>query len=437
MPFTKQNAINLLEKACKPSQQIGLEFESFLVDKTTLCPLGYSGEPHQASIKSILKGLAKTSKWKLITEKGLPIGAVENKSEGKLRNNITLEPGGQMEIALAPQPSVKKVAKELERCFSQIQAVARSQNAFCLNWGFAPWQRSQMAEVPKERYKIMRKIMPKVGTLGLDMMHRTSSVQVSLDFATPADMVLKFRTALLLQPFIITWFANSPSFTKGDGKFLSYRTHCWSKTDSQRAWFVEEVFNENFGFEEYVDFVFKVPMYFIKRNGKYIDLKAKVNFEEHAPKATIQDFEDHLSTIFTQARLKSYLEIRGCDGGSPQSAIVLATLLEALFYDPKVLAKAYEMLRAMINPNHLSKLSLQAAKHGFATRLSNGKSILDNSAAILELIKPQELMLKNNEGMPSLSQMISNGTTPAEALLKRLKLANNDWRVLLLEEAIK
>ena len=467
--FTKPAAVNLLASACTSQKQIGLEFESFAFDARTLAPLPYaaSASGASASIKSILEALAQAGGWRLILEDGEPIGATEKldienpkkaspttKAESK-PHNIALEPGGQLEIALAPQNSLGQVATELHRCLAQLKKVATSQGANLLHWGFAPWQRSQMAVVPKKRYKIMRRIMPKVGSLGLDMMHRTSSVQVSLDYQSPQDMVLKFRTALLLQPFIVGWFANSVCL---DGtppaKFLSYRTHCWANTDARRAWFIQQVFNKSFGFGEYVDFALKVPMYFIRRNNQYIDLKGELTFSQYAAQplevggnkfqATLEDFEDHLSTIFTQARLKSYLEIRGCDGGSPEVALTLAKILVGLLYDPTSLAKAYELLRGLMDPADLPELTQRVAVSGLATEMANSKTLKDNSVALWQLAAEGLARSGGGKGEgsntgnatslanePYLSNLLRTGLTPAQTLLKRLESVNNSWQSLI------
>ncbi len=271
-PINKKRLVEILASSCKKAKDfaIGVEHEHFPFYYNHYTPVGYFDNEHgeedaKYGIKTILEDLEAEADWRLLKEDGRPIAA---EKEGDF---ITLEPGGQMELALKPMGSVGKMHRRLEECWRQIHRVAVERNVGFLNLGLTPW--TQMPEVPKRRYDIMRKWMPKTGALGLDMMHRTASIQVSLDYSSEADMVKKFRLAMLLQPFIALWFANSPPWrgTPEYGRsYLSFRTRIWEQTDPSRCWFIPEIFQDNFGFESYAEFAAAVPMYFIIRNGKYI-----------------------------------------------------------------------------------------------------------------------------------------------------------------------
>ena len=238
--------------------------------------------------------------------------------------SITLEPGGQFELSGAMLENMHETCGETDAHLKEVKTVAEDMGLGFLGLGFQPlWRRDDMPWMPKGRYDIMRDYMPKVGSLGLDMMLRTCTVQANLDFASEADMVKKFRVSLALQPIATALFANSP-FTEGKPNgFLSYRAHVWTDTDPDRTGMLAFVFEEGFGFERYVDYLLDVPMYFIYRDGKYIDC-AGLSFRDFmagklpacpASCRRMKDWADHVTTVFTEVRLKRYLEMRGADGG--------------------------------------------------------------------------------------------------------------------------
>ncbi len=326
---------------CKPPSGflIGTEHEKFGFQLDDLAPPPYA----PGGIRAILEGLAVREGAALILDRGQPIGL-------KLREGeISLEPGGQFELSGAPVASLHETKEELARHFAAVDAVASP-----LGIGFAPLgfhpiaTRAAMPWMPKSRYAIMRDYMPKVGSLGLDMMLRTCTVQVNLDYASEEDMVRKLRVSLCLQPLATAFFANSP-FTEGKPNgFLSLRAAVWRDTDPDRTGIPGVVFEAGFGFERYVEWLLDVPMYFIRRQGTYLDLAGRSfrDFlagrlpEAGGEPATVGDFADHMTTIFTDVRLKRFLEMRGADAGSPEMMLAQSALWVGLLYDPAALAAA-------------------------------------------------------------------------------------------------
>ena len=265
-PITDQRQlIEYVEAGCKPKSdwRIGTEHEKFGYTHDDLRPLPYEGE---RSVRALLEGLAARFGWQPILEDGRPIALQRG------RANITLEPGGQFELSGAPVKTLHETCSEVHEHLDQVKAVAEPLGIGMLGLGFQPkWRRDDIPWMPKGRYRIMRAYMPKKGRLGLDMMLRTCTIQVNLDFASEADMVKKFRVGLALQPVATALFANSP-FTEGKPNgFESYRSHIWTDTDPDRSGILPFVFEEAMGFERYVEHALEVPMYFVYRDGRYID----------------------------------------------------------------------------------------------------------------------------------------------------------------------
>jgi len=300
----------------KADWRIGTEHEKFGFLTDTLAPLPFSGE---RSIEAVLAGLSDRFGWERLYE-GDHLVAL--KKDGA---SLTLEPGGQFELAGAPLETIHQTCNEVHTHIAEVKAVSDPMGVGFIGICAAPgWSRDDMPKVPKGRYGIMRAYMPKRGDLGLDMMHRTATVQVNLDFADEADMVAKFRTSLALQPLATALFANSP-FTDGKPNgFRSWRAHIWTDTDPDRTGMLDFVFEDGFGFERYTEYMLDVPMYFVWRDGEYIDATGH-SFRDFlkgelavAPGVlpTIEDWKDHLSTAFPEVRLKTFLEMRGADSGS-------------------------------------------------------------------------------------------------------------------------
>ena len=330
---------------CKPRDRfaIGTEHEKFGFRHTDLATPPY--EP--GGIRAVLEGIAAGAPgtWKPILDRGNPIGLSSDTYAA-----ISLEPAGQLELSGGLTADLHAARAELEAHYAEVRPVADSLGIGFAPLGFHPLNtREQMPWMPKGRYAIMKAYMPKVGTLGLDMMTRTCTVQVNLDYESEADMVAKLRVALALQPLASAMFANSPFVEGKPSGFLSYRSQVWTDTDNARSGIPGVVFEDGFGFERYAEWlVDEVPMYFAYRDGKYVDLSGR-SFRDfmngklgvaEAGVATVGDFADHMTTAFTDARLKRYIEMRGADAGSAEMMIAQSAFWVGLLYDPAALAAA-------------------------------------------------------------------------------------------------
>jgi glutamate--cysteine ligase len=351
-PITSvQQMAQYLAVGCKPRGEfrIGTEHEKFGFRHADLTPPPYlpaGGQP--GSIRDLLAGLAKFG--------GTPIRDGANAIGLKQgAASVSLEPAGQLELSGGPLETLHETRQELNTHFEQVRAVCEG-----LDMGFAPLgfhpmaTRAAMPWMPKGRYAIMQRYMPLAGSMGLDMMTRTCTVQVNLDFASEEDMRRKLRVSLLLQPLATALFANSP-FTEGKPNgFLSYRAHVWTDTDNQRAGIPKVMFEEGFGFERYAAWLVEhVPMYFVYRDGRYIDV-AGASFADYIAgrvpalegvTATMGDFADHVTTAFTDVRLKRFLEMRGADAGRADMMVAQSALWVGLLYDDAALTAAEALLR--------------------------------------------------------------------------------------------
>lgn len=325
--------------------RIGTEHEKFAYRLSDFTPLAYDTEP---GIRQILEGLKRFG-WDSILE-GSNIIALK-KSDG---SSVTLEPGGQFELSGAPVKTIHNTCDEVHAHLAEVKEICQEIGAGMIGIGFIPqWRRNDIHWMPKGRYKIMREYMPKKGTLGHDMMLRTSTVQVNLDFDSESDMVQKMRIAVALQPVATALFANSP-FTEGKPNgFLSYRSHIWTDTDPDRSGMLPFVFDDDFGFERWADYVLDVPMYFVYRGGGYLDVSGRSfrdfmdgkleGFEGQYP--SLQDWENHITTPFPEVRLKHFIEMRGADGGPWSRLCALPALWVGLLYDSVAQDSAWELIK--------------------------------------------------------------------------------------------
>ena len=371
---TRQLA-DYLAAGCKPKSEfrIGTEHEKFGFRRAGLVSPPYAPQ----GIQALLEGIG-TAHGEPILDHGNIIGLKQGSA------SISLEPAGQLELSGAPLADLHQTRAELEAHFAEVRASAEPLGLGFSPLGFHPLHtRAEMPWMPKGRYAIMRRYMPLVGTLGLDMMTRTCTVQVNLDFASEADMVRKLRVALALQPLATALFANSP-FTEGrPNGFQSYRAHIWTDTDNARSGIPAVMFEPGFGFERYVDWVLDVPMYFVYRNDTYIDVAGQSFRDFMAGRlpelagvtATVGDFADHVTTVFTDVRLKRFLEMRGADAGTPAMMLAQSALWVGLLQDEAALAAAEALLAKR---TYADVLELRAAvpRQGLdaawgATRLRN------------------------------------------------------------------
>ena len=350
---SKQQLIDYLASGDKPPSawRIGTEHEKFGYQIDDLRPPTYAGE---RGIRKMLEGLQRFG-WEPVNEAAGPIALLKDQC------SITLEPAGQLELSGAPLETIHDTCAEISTHLHQVREVADELGLGFLGVGFQPkFKREEMPWMPKGRYKIMRDYMPKVGTLGLDMMTRTCTVQVNLDYSSEADMVKKFRVSLALQPIATALFADSPFVEGQPSGYLSYRSHIWTDTDRQRTGILPFVFEEGFGFERYVDYILDVPMYFAYRNKQYLDASGK-SFRRFmqgeldilpGEKPTINDFADHLTTAFPEVRLKKFLEMRGADGGPWNRLCALPAFWVGLLYDQTALDAAWDLVRDMTIDEH-------------------------------------------------------------------------------------
>ncbi|RZJ28077.1 MAG: glutamate--cysteine ligase, partial [Brevundimonas sp.] len=379
-PLSREDLIGAMSKGAKPRDQwrIGAEHEKFGFDRSTLRRPAYEGAN---GIKAMLDGLTRFG-WDKVHE-GDNVIALERKNGEGLTASISLEPGGQFELSGAPLKDVHDICNETGQHLLEVKQVADQLNLGFLGTGFDPmWAREDVPVMPKGRYGIMRSYMPKKGTLGLDMMLRTCTIQSNLDFESEADMVAKFRVSLALQPIATALFANSP-FTEGKPNgFLTARANVWTDTDPDRTGMLDFVFQDGFGFERYADYALDVPMYFAKRNGQYIDLSGR-SFRQFmdgrlddlpGELATIKDWNDHLTTLFPEVRLKAYLEMRGADGGPWSRICALQALWAGVLYDAPSQAAAWDLVKGWDIADHerlrrdVTRLGLKAEVGGRTVR---------------------------------------------------------------------
>ena len=329
---------------CKPREafSIGTEHEKFGFRRTDLSPPAYG----DGGIRAVLEGMAVDG-WTPILDGGNPIGLKRGGA------SVSLEPAGQFELSGGTLPDLHATQAEIEAHFAAVRAAAEPLGLGFVSLGFHPtMRRDQMPWMPKRRYAIMRRYMPEVGSMGLDMMTRTCTVQVNLDYASESDMARKLRVALALQPVATALFANSP-FTEGvPNGFMSYRAHVWTDVDNRRSGMPRAFFAQEFGFERYVEWVLDVPMYFVVREGRYVDL-AGASFRDFVAgrldpalgPATLGDFEDHMTTAFTDVRVKRFLEMRGSDAGRPDMMVAQSAFWVGLLYDDAALHSAEALVR--------------------------------------------------------------------------------------------
>lgn len=420
--------IEYLAAGCKPPSdwRIGTEHEKFAYRLSDLRPLNYEADGNGPGIQDLLDGL-KRFDWQPVIENGNVIALRKPDF-----SSITLEPAGQLELSGAPLETIHQTCSEVHTHLAQVKAVAGDLGIGFLGLGYNPkWPRDEMPWMPKGRYKIMREHMPRRGELGLHMMQSTCTVQVNLDFDTEATMVEMFRISLALQPIATALWANSPF---RDGKptgYLSYRSHIWTDTDPDRCGTLPFVFEDGFGFERYVDYILDVPMYFVYRDGAYIDAAGQsfrdfLNGELPALPGelpTMGDWEDHLTTAYPEVRLKRFLEMRGADGGPWARLCALPAFWVGLLYDADARRAAYDLISDWTQEER-DRLRTDVPKTALATPFRAG-TVRDIACEVLCIARQG---LKNRARLDSvgmdethflqpLFQIADSGLTPAEELL--------------------
>ena len=423
-----------LAAGCKPKAdwRIGTEHEKFGYCQDTLLPLPYDGP---RSIKAMLEGLRDGFAWDPVLEGDKIIGLVKGGA------NVSLEPGGQLELSGAPLETIHQTCDEVNDHLRDVQTVADKIGARFIGLGAAPiWTHDQMPLMPKGRYKLMDAYMQTVGTHGTQMMRRTCTVQVNLDFGSEADMVQKMRVALALQPVATALFANSPFFEGKVNGHKSWRSRIWRDLDASRTGMLPFVFEDGFGFDCYADWVLDVPMYFVYRDGKYIDALGQ-SFRDFlkgelpalpGEKPTLSDWADHLTTVFPEARLKKFIEMRGADGGPWRRLCALPAFWVGLTYDQSALDAAWDLAKVW-DAETREALRVAASVDGLQAKVGSISmhDIAREAVAISESglrarampgvggLVPDETHFLN-----ALKETVESGKTPADELLEHY---HGDW----------
>src|SRR3954462_3083574 len=411
--------------------RIGTEHEKFVYRLADHHAPSYD---QAGGIRDLLKGLAEYG-WEPVEENGNVIAL-----KG-VDGAISLEPAGQFELSGAALQNLHETCAEAARHLDQCKAVGERLGLGFLGLGMWPAKtRGELPIMPKGRYAIMLNYMPKVGSLGLDMMLRTCTIQVNLDYSSEPDMVQKFRVGLALQPVATALFANSP-FTEGKPNgFKSFRSHIWEDTDPDRTGMLPFVFEDGFGYERYLDYMLDVPMYFVYRDGKYLDVAGesfRAFMDGKLPqlpgeKPRLSDWTDHLSTAFPEVRLKSFLEMRGADGGRWSRICALPALWVGLLYDGVALDAAWDLVKHWTIEER-QKLRNDVPRLGLEALTPDGESmgsLADRALEIAEggLKRRNEInSAGDNEGgfLDPLRDVIATGMTPADVLLERYR---GEWR---------
>eukprot|EP00210_Caulerpa_lentillifera_P007904 g7545.t1 len=423
--LSKEDLVGYLASGCKTPDKfrIGTEHEKFGYNFNDNSRLDYS------KIEKLLTNLQKRFGWDPILENDKIIGV---KMDGQ---SVTLEPGGQFELSGAPLKTLHQTCAEVNSHLYQVKTISEQMNVGFVGIGHDPkWTVPQVPMMPKNRYKLMKGYMPSKGQRGHHMMFRTCTIQVNLDFESEVDMIRKFRVGLALQPIATALFANSPFNEGKDTGFLSWRSQVWLDTDPDRCGNLPFVFDSNFGFERYTDYALDVPMYFIYRpeKGGYLNalgLSFRDFMEGKCPTLpgeypTLKDWEDHLTTIFPDVRLKTFLEMRGADGGPWKLICALPALWVGLLYDSEALDSA-SALTADWTQSERDYLYTEVGRHGLKTPFRGG-TVLDVAKEMLTISRTglERRGFEEASFLKELEQIAETGVTQAEILLQKF---NGEW----------
>ncbi|MGJ8628861.1 MAG: glutamate--cysteine ligase [Sulfitobacter sp.] len=423
----KDQLAQYLADGCKPKEdwRIGTEHEKFGYCKDSLLPLPYEGP---RSIRAMLEGLRDRHNWAPVSEGGKLIGLEKDGA------NVSLEPGGQLELSGAPVETIHETCDEVNTHLREVKDVADDIGAGFIGLGAAPvWTHEQMDLMPKGRYNLMNDYMGRVGTMGRVMMRRTCTVQVNLDFGSEADMVKKMRVAVALQPVATALFANSPFFEGKPNGYKSLRSKVWRELDASRTGTLPFLFDDDFGFERWVEYALDVPMYFVYRDGKYINALG-MSFRDFmqgklaalpGETPTLSDWADHLTTAFPEARMKKFIEMRGADGGPWRRLCALPAFWVGLMYDQSALDGAWDLVKDWTTAQH-DALRVAASVDGLQAKVTgiNMHDIAREAVALSEAglkarakagaggMVPDETHFLN-----ALKESIETGKVPADELL--------------------
>jgi glutamate--cysteine ligase len=436
----RDQLISYFTEGFKPKSdwRIGTEHEKFPFLKSTLGPVPYEGA---SSIRALLEGLRDHFGWSGVYEGANIIALADPHSMA----NISLEPGGQFELSGAPVNTVNATCSEIAEHLKQVREIGDKLGIGFLGLGASPvWTRAETPIMPKGRYKIMAPYMDKVGSMGRDMMFRTCTVQVNLDYASEADMVKKLRTSIALQPLATALFSNSPFLEGKPNGYQSFRSHVWTDTDNSRAGMTPFVFEDGMGFERYVDYALDVPMYFAMRDGKYVNTAGesfRKFLEGQLPqlpgeKPTIKDWADHLTTIFPEVRLKKYLEMRGADSGLADKLCALPAFWVGLLYEQSALDAAWDLVKSATTEQRQSMRDAVPV-HGLNAKFM-GQSLRDLAREVLSIARKGLDLRHYSEGkfLDVLDEEVRTGHTQSDVLLEKYHGAwGKDIKKIFVESA--
>ncbi len=415
-----------MEAGCKPREawRIGTEHEKFGWLTDSRAPLPYSGE---RSISAIFAALQARHGWTPLLEGENTIGLTRNGA------NISLEPGGQFELSGAALADMGQVAAELQNHLDELRGICDPMGVRFMGIGAAPeWSGAEMPVMPKGRYRLMTDYMGRVGSHGTQMMYRTSTVQVNLDYSSEADMVKKLRVALALQPVATALFASSPFFDGKVNGHRSWRSRIWRGLDDSRTGMLPFAFDEGMGFQAYVDWVLDVPMYFVYRNGKYINALGQ-SFRDFlrgelpalpGEKPTLSDWADHMTTVFPEARVKKFIEMRGADCGDQAHINALPAFWVGLMYNGAALDAAWDLVKGL-DAETRQGLRVAASVSALAGE-AGGVKLIDLARAAVGLSHAglAERGLGEEAWLRPLVQSLKTGKVQAD---RWLELYNGDW----------
>jgi len=433
---SREDLIGWIAKGEKPPAafRLGTEHEKFPFFFSDLLPVPYEGP--RGGIRRLLDGMSWLLGWEPIMEGDHPIGLADITGGGA----ISLEPGGQFELSGAPVETLHQTRDELNAHLAQLKQLAEPLGIGFVGLGHSPkWSLAETPVMPKARYRIMSDYMPKVGTRGRDMMFRTCTVQVNLDFWSERDMVQKLRVSLALQPIATALFAASP-FTEGKLNGLrSMRSEIWRHTDSNRSGMLAFAFEDGMGYERYVDWALDVPMYFVKRGAVYHDVtggsfRALMDGKLAAApgeRATLADWANHMGTLFPEVRLKRYLEMRGADAGPASMLVALPTFWVGLLYDEAALDQAWQLVKGWTEAERQALRDDVPAK-GLGAMIG-GRSVHDIARDVLKLARNglarrgrlDPFGRDETRFLEPLDEIVASGKTVADRLIESY---HGEWR---------
>lgn len=410
--------------------RIGTEHEKFVFRTGDLAPVGYDGD---AGIRALMEALISDFGWQPIRE-GETIIALKRPGATGIPETISLEPGGQFELSGAPLTTLHETCAEAGSHLSECLEIGERLGIGFLGMGFTPtWTLGEMPTMPKKRYAVMTRYMPQVGTRGHDMMYRTCTIQVNLDFENEADMVKKLRVSLALQPLATALFASSPFIEGRPNGFKSLRSGVWRDTDGNRTGMLPFAFEDGMGYERYADYALDVPMYFIYRDGEYIDV-AGASFRQFlegrlpqlpGERPTVDDWSDHLTTLFPEVRLKRFLEMRGADGGPWRRICSLPAFWVGLLYDPAALDAAWTLVKDWSGEERQA-LRNRVPEQALATPFRGG-TLRDIARDVVGIaadgLKARRRLNSKAEDetmfLDSVEEIVASGQVPADELLAK------------------